>query len=96
MEREPGRKKGKGNCDYNVIYEIILIVKNKFLFVLCLFDTSTLDMLDHMWVGVHGQEIGQDLHLPLIGYRWEVHRQEVHGPLIEPDMKYGGPVVLPF
>lgn len=62
----------------------------------CLFDPSALDMLDHMWVGIHGKKIGPDIHLPLIGYRWEVHRQEVHGPLIGPDVKYGGPVVLPL
>ena len=30
---------------------MLFTVKNKFLFVLCLFDPIALDMLDHMWAG---------------------------------------------
>lgn len=65
-------------------------IKNKFSFVLCLFDPSEPDVLDHMWV--HEQEIRQEVCLPLIGCRQEVYREEVHQdtcmPLIGPDRKY--------
>lgn len=42
-------------------------MKNTFLLSLHLFDLSAPDLLDRMWQKVQGQEIHQDVCLPLIG-----------------------------
>lgn len=64
-------------CSLRVLFAV-RTVKNKFLFILCLFEPSEPDVLDHMWV--HGQEVHQDVCLPLIG----------------PDRKYSGLMGMPL
>lgn len=84
-------------CILRVLFAVKTI-KNKFSFVLCLFDPSEPDLLDHMWV--HKEEICQEVCLPLIGCRQEVHRegvyQDTHMPLIGPDRKYSGLMGMPL
>jgi hypothetical protein len=71
-----------------------LFVVKKFLFVLCLFEPSAPDVLDHTWAG---DTWAGTISVCTLAHDWNIRRQKICQdiwlPLIRLDWKYSGLVV---